>query len=266
MIYKDIAFAIKAIDDGAGFEGHASVFSTIDRVGDIVVPGAFKDTIPQFLEDGVVVWQHQWSEPIGKPTQAREDEKGLFIAATISDTVKGRDARTLMKDNVVKKLSFGYDILECERLNAENIANYTDISKATPKQLEEAFRWGYALKRLHLYEVSPVSVPAHPDADISGVKGNPPRDGGRLMDEHSGAVLATVKDYIDRLEGLAAKREQLSDEHMARLKALLAGVDGARVRIETLLKTSGPSVSQDDVLQAHARFLELESRLVAGRQ
>ncbi|MBX4215927.1 HK97 family phage prohead protease [Candidatus Parcubacteria bacterium] len=266
MRFKDIPFSIKAIDDGAGFEGYASVFGTIDRVGDIVCKGAFSETIPQFLKDGVIVWQHRWSEPIGKPKAAHEDEKGLYISAAISDTAQGRDCRTLMKDEVVKKLSFGYDVLDAEKLTSANIESYCDTSSMTAKQLEEAFAWGFALKRLHLYEVSPVSVPAHPDADITGVKAGP--QAGRRFDDHSVAVLATVKDYLDRIDDLRSDRAEdgrdLSEEHRSRMKSLIEGLEGAKGRIEELLKLSEPLAKAGDVLQAHAAFLEFESRRFAG--
>jgi HK97 family phage prohead protease len=266
MKYKDIRYEVKALDDdGAGFEGHASVFSTVDRVGDIVVPGAFKDTLPTFLADGVVVWQHNWSQPIGRPVEAHEDEKGLFIKATLSDTAAGRECRTLMKDGVIKKLSFGYDIVEAEKLTPQNIATYCSVEQTPPDRLEQAFKWGFALKRLELFEVSPVSVPAHPDADVSAVKAR--SQTGRRFDEHSVAVLAAVKDYVDRLEDLRADRGEsgrsLSKEHFSRMEALLSGLGEAMDRLKALsAPAEGAKDEQAAARDAHAQLLALESRLL----
>ena len=47
--------------------------------------------------------------PIGIPTELREDAKGLFMSAKISDTTLGRDVKTLIHDGVLCELSIGYD-------------------------------------------------------------------------------------------------------------------------------------------------------------
>ena len=54
-----------------------------------------------FLASGVILWQHNPNVPIGKPLEAREDEKGLWFRATIEDTSAGMDARKLMKAGVI---------------------------------------------------------------------------------------------------------------------------------------------------------------------
>ena len=62
--------AVKASDDDrcAGeFEGHCAGILNIDRVGDMILPGAFAAGLADFLKEGVVAWQHDWTMPIGKP-------------------------------------------------------------------------------------------------------------------------------------------------------------------------------------------------------
>src|SRR5689334_19610403 len=116
---KAISFSIKAdsLKDGE-FAGYGAAFSNLDRVGDIIAPGAFKDTIPEFLANGVIAWQHDWTTPIGKALEAHEDEQGLFIRAKLSDTTQGRDALTLLRDGVIKKLSIGYRVKDAEFFNS----------------------------------------------------------------------------------------------------------------------------------------------------
>ena len=266
MNYKSLPFQVKAMDDSTGsFEGYASVFGVLDRVGDVVVKGAFAQDLPRFLDEGVITWQHDWGTPIGRPSKAYEDERGLFVHGVISDTMCGRDARTLMKDGVVTKLSFGYDTLEAERLTPENIGSYIDLPSADPHALEQAFKWGYALKKLRIWEVSPVSIPAHPDADITGAKSG---SGGRTVIDQSVGVLATLRDYSGRLKDIRDLRLEkggdLSGEHRAALASLLDGMDQLGKDLRGLLTDPPAPVDQDAVRKAHADFLRLESRLIAG--
>jgi len=69
--------SVKADDSGqyAGeFMGYAAGIHNIDRVGDMILPGAFVEDLPRFLNEGVVCWQHDWMTPIGVPMEAREDD------------------------------------------------------------------------------------------------------------------------------------------------------------------------------------------------
>ena len=172
MLYKALPFEIKSVSDSGEFEGYAAAFNNLDRTGDIILPGAFKDTIPAFLKDGIIAWQHDWTEPIGKPTHAEEDKKGLFIKGTLSDTARGRDARTLMKDGVVKKMSIGYQTKDWAPHTDESLRSIlgSSYSEYDASDLASALDWGRILKRLDLYEASPVSVPANNQADITRVK------------------------------------------------------------------------------------------------
>jgi len=173
---KTLQFDLKASSaDGGTFEGYANAFHNIDSAQEIVVPGAFTDTLPQFLEDGFIGGiNHQWDMPIGKPTGAKEDVLGLFIQAMISDTVSGRDCRTLMKDRVIKKMSIGYRVKADEWLEtADEVAAYWKQHSYQPTAQDIA-RSQYGVRLLHkinpLFECSPVTVPANDRADISRVK------------------------------------------------------------------------------------------------
>ncbi len=112
-------FGFKAAGDGLSerqFAGYANTWD-LDSDGDMVMPGAFNATIPQFLTDGFIAWQHGWDNPIGKPIAASEDGTGLFIKAQLSDTTQGRDAITLVRDGVVRKMSIGFEVEQSEDLS-----------------------------------------------------------------------------------------------------------------------------------------------------
>lgn len=78
-----------------------------------------------------------------------EDEKGLLMTAEISDTSYGRDYHTLIKDGILRNMSFGFSV-DKDKWRKLNDGTYTrDISDLT------------------LYEVSVVTNSAYPQSTIS---------------------------------------------------------------------------------------------------
>lgn len=216
--------AVKESEDGkcAGeFQGYAAGIHSIDRVGDMILPGAFTADLPRFLKEGVVCWQHDWMTPIGVPLEASEDEYGLMTRSRISCTTQGKDAMTLIRDGVVKKLSIGYRVQDYEWVDRAGLINYLGSANLTEQrrnaivqdydemELDECF----LLKKIKLFEYSPVTIPANPHASITGAK----------------SLLAglTFKDQL--LTALAAVREV--KEHAGQIKALRAQ-DGRRLSVE----------------------------------
>ena len=106
-------------------------------------PGAIRS-----VEDVKLFWQH--SEPIGKILEGRDTEAGFEIRAMISDTPRGQEAYTLLKDGVINKFSVGFMPLEQTR----------DGSLVTRTLVD-------------LKEVSLVSFPAFSGASVSEVREEP---------------------------------------------------------------------------------------------
>ena len=78
-----------------------------------------------------------------------EDEKGLLMTAEISDTSYGRDYHTLIKDGILRNMSFGFTV-DKDKWNKAKDGTYTrEVSELT------------------LYEVSVVTNPAYPQSTIS---------------------------------------------------------------------------------------------------
>jgi|SRR6185312_4278072 len=217
MAQKSLSFQIKAVsDDGSQFTGLASAYNVLDRAGDIVPPGAFTKALPGFMKDGVICWNHDWSEPVGRPLDVKDLPEGLELTATISDTARGRDARTLLKDGVVKKLSIGYDVEEADDLTPDLLKSFLGdeaFAALSGKMLNRALYWGQLLKVINpLYEVSLVSIPANNSCDITAVKALESleelsellRSAG--LNDRSLLVKATAADaaeYVGRMKRLA---------------------------------------------------------------
>lgn len=183
MDKMDFASEIKLLagDEGAGtVQGYASVFGLLDRGGDIVLPGAFKQSIADWKrkkKSVPMLWQHSSAEPIGVWTDLAEDERGLKATGTlIMDVPKAAEARALIKGGAVSGLSIGYRTKEAE------LDRTTGVRK---------------LKKVELWEVSLVTFPMLPEAQVSGVK-------------QSGAFDARAWEQAFRDEGLSNSEAKLA--------------------------------------------------------
>ena len=241
MDKRSFPFELKSLDDQTGvFEGYAAVFGNMDEGGDVVEPGAFAKTLQERGQRVKICWQHDWREPIGKPLELREDAQGLFVKARLSDTQRGRDALTLLRDGVVDELSFGYETIKSE--------------------------WGkdgdgqrvHLLKELRLYEISPVTVAMNEQARISAVKAAIPPHTTPKADEDvawdAGAVLREVEGreklrlihaWVDEEGDPDAKGSYKLPHHLADGRVVWRGVAAAGAAI--MGARGGAQIPEGDV-------------------
>ena len=102
------------------FSGYASVFGNEDSHGDVVLPGAFADSLAEhkargtmpalFVEHGAALGGDPL--PAGVWREMDEDERGLKVRGKISalDTDHGRRVRSLMQDGALRGLSIGFQV------------------------------------------------------------------------------------------------------------------------------------------------------------
>ncbi len=157
--YFDVPFESKSLTDDGTFEGYGSMFGgDPDAYGDVVNRGAFKETISAGGRNGfgiAMLYQHDPKQPIGSWKTIEEDKKGLHVVGKLIRGVpKADEAYLLMKENVLKGLSIGYDVEDYEIIE--------DKKKNTRTRI---------LKKINLWEISPVTFPALVRAQITNVKG-----------------------------------------------------------------------------------------------
>ena len=150
----DIPFEIKSISDSGAFTGYGSVFNVKDSYSDIVIKGAFTNSLNQWKEKGrlpALLWQHKMDEPIGYYTKMVEDDNGLYLEGQllIDDDPLAKRAHAHMKAKSLSGLSIGY------------ILNDYDYDKE---------KSAFILKDIDLWEVSVVTFPANDEARIDNVK------------------------------------------------------------------------------------------------
>lgn len=260
-----------AADQYAGeIEGYAAGIHNIDRAGDMILPGAFADDLPRFMSEGVVCWQHDWADPIGTPVEAREDSFGLWTKSRISKTSRGVDAMTLIRDGVIKKMSIGYRVQDYEAVNRAGLLAYlatTTLEESRKAGIVSAFdELGFGslflLKKIKLYEYSPVSVPANPNAIITDAKSLT----GLTFAQHSDAVLTAVEGLTERIAEITALRsEQGRKANPAHLELIdkLSDQCGSVIaelhRMAESLRPEEPAVS-DESKRIYAQFLRLQAQ------
>jgi HK97 family phage prohead protease len=96
---------------GAGaVEGYASLFGEVDQARDMVMPGAFTQTLRnRGLRRIPMLFQHDPSEPVGIWLELREDMRGLWARGRlIPEVARGRELLALVREGAIDGLSIGY--------------------------------------------------------------------------------------------------------------------------------------------------------------
>lgn len=184
MPKKSYAAKVKATaaDDASLGEGQftalASVFHNVDEVGDVVMPGAFADTLKAWEESNQpipVYWAHRMDDPsmnVGSVLEAAETDTGLQVKAQLDlENPTAVQVYRLLKGGRVSRMSFSYDVQD-----------------AAPAERDG--KSVYELRKLKLHEVSVVQVPANPEATVQEVKAaDPAGKAGRVLSAKNEATL-----------------------------------------------------------------------------
>ena len=108
----DFNFQLKSISDAGKFSGYGSVFGVKDSYDDIIVKGAFTESLASYKKLNrmpSLLWQHRSAEPLGVYTSMEEDDVGLKLDGQLAlGTVRGSEAHQLMKMGAISGLSIGY--------------------------------------------------------------------------------------------------------------------------------------------------------------
>ncbi len=101
---------LENIDQSGVFEGYASLFNRMDLGRDVVLPGAFRESLGKRGASGVrMLFQHDPSAPIGVWDKIYEDARGLFVRGRIMvEVARGREVLSLMRAGALDGLSIGF--------------------------------------------------------------------------------------------------------------------------------------------------------------
>ena len=199
---------LKSVDSTGVFEGYASLFNRQDLGRDVVLPGAFRETLRKRGAAGVrMLFQHDPNQPIGIWQKIHEDARGLFVRGRImTDVAKGREVLSLMREGALDGLSIGFR------------AEHGERSKQTGVR---------RLRKVDLWEISVVTFPMLPGARVSRVKSvgtkrstPTPREFERWLTHDAGLSRSQARAVMrDGLKGLDPMRDAGAGSTMQRLLA-----------------------------------------------
>jgi HK97 family phage prohead protease len=143
-----------AADGKRTISGHAAVFNRnsepmwgfVERVA----PGAFSESIG--TDDVRALFNHDPNIVLGRNTaktlRLSEDATGLAVEIDPPDTQAARDLLVSMERGDVTQMSFGFSVITDDWATVD----------------EQTMR---TLRKVRLYDVSPVTFAAYPDTDVS---------------------------------------------------------------------------------------------------
>jgi HK97 family phage prohead protease len=140
-------FEIREEGDGMTFVGYAAKFDQpSENLGgfvEYVERGAFSRSLKS-RNDVMLLWNHDAGQPLASTRSGTmkltEDEIGLRVEARLPETTLGKDLAILLRDKIVGKMSFGFNVIK-DSWNAEGNER--------------------RLKSVRLFEVSAVVWPAY---------------------------------------------------------------------------------------------------------
>jgi HK97 family phage prohead protease len=212
MEFKLIDLDLKADGDGFAVSGYGSVFDEVDSYGDRIVKGAFVESLAK--RKPKMLWQHRMDKPIGMWDTVAEDGKGLRVDGRLADTMQGREARELVKMGAMDGLSIGY------RTSADEMEGDIRI-----------------LKKIELYEVSFVTIPAASSAVVTSIKSEMTERGFEALLIEQGFSRSAAKTIV--ATGFKGYLEKLRDAAEGDPQQHLRDADELKASIETLLQIAG---------------------------
>lgn len=184
--HKYIARPLQTLNTNGTFEGHASLFNLIDLGRDLILPGAFKQTLNKNPASQIkMLWQHDAKTVLGHWIDIHEDGLGLYVKGQLNLKIAAaKEALALMEAGEIDVLSIGFRTIQCKR------------------DQQTGVRY---LSQIDLVEISIVTFPMMPKARIqrlmnaSSHKSNP-QDGSRLH------WLTSARAFVDQMRSRSVPR------------------------------------------------------------
>ena len=163
----NIEYKIRREGEHLYVKAYASTFGHEDSYNDIVVKGAFINSISGDNGRRVkLCYQHDIKDVRGKIIDIAEDDKGLFVEFRTSRTTKGKDLAIQIEDGELFELSIGYITLESDEINGIRYLKEVDlieisiVSRAANSQAS-------VISSERKSEFTAHSIKAMPDKDLS---------------------------------------------------------------------------------------------------
>jgi len=193
---KFTSLDLKAVEGDGSFEGYASLFHREDMSRDVVLPGAFADSLAKRGASGIkMLFQHDANQPIGVWGSLKEDARGLYAQGRLMPEVaKAREVHALMRAGALDGLSIGFRTVKGRRDRVSGVRR---------------------LEKVDLWEISVVTFPLLPEARVATMKARPfagaqptERDFERWLTRDAGLTRREARALMSAgFDGLKALRD-----------------------------------------------------------
>ena len=195
---RDFSLSLRATGDEGIIEGHAAIFGEKNGHNEIVLPGAFTETLSSHRAAGTMPFMfrnHSSNDVIGVWEEMEEDKRGLRVKGRfLLEKQIGRDAYVDVKKAQVRGLSVGF------------IATEDEYDYKTNTRI---------IRSMDLYEVSLVAFPSAKSANILNVRSEgidqilKPSDAERwLRDAAADVSKSQATAFVSRLLRMGAERRE----------------------------------------------------------
>jgi HK97 family phage prohead protease len=233
-------------DPKGTIEAIVSVFNNVDAAREVVMPGAFKDSLVRKLPKGV--WGHDWTQPVAKTVEAFEllpgDPRlpislmslgGLYIKGQFNlETQRGKEAYSDIQFGIIDEFSIGYKVVKAHTITEEG------------EEVTDPFAFFFGtryLDILELYEWSPVLVGMNDRTELIGVKEAP-------IGDVLGASLAAVFAVYEEAKALFDRRQKegrtFSSANMTKLESFVSSLEEVAAGMRQLLDSAKSKPADDN--------------------
>ena len=220
--------AVFDVSDAGEITGTAWPFGSEDRVGDIVVKGAFGTpaTLP-------MLWAHDQAQVVGVWTEITETDAGLTVKGQllVDDVERAREVRAMIRAGAATGLSIGF------------------VTKAaTPRKR------GRTITALDLHEISVVAVPCHRGAQITSIKSQEetPMEQEEIIEDTAPVIPANDAPGIDTkaFEKIVARLDKIEAKGNRPAPAIIGTAKPGTIEakaFESFLRRGAERISGDEV-------------------
>lgn len=196
---RDLNFRASVNDEGI-FEGYLSTYGDVDSYRTYFMPGAWDKSIERFNSGEVipVLWSHDRKMPIGKFTELKSDDKGLWGRGKLTlEDPQAKIAYAHMKDGSVMGLSVGFEM---------------DYDNVIYNRLLDAL----GIAEADLFECSVVVFPSNTNAKITNFKSQNHDHGENKME---GSIAETIEKMNAAIENLRTAQTAQNDAEISKRDA-----------------------------------------------
>jgi len=260
MLHKTFDILEAKSDAQSGtFEATVAVFGNVDRGGDRIMPGAFKNTLAKWEASGdpiPVILSHQWDNPmahIGVVEKAVETDKGLHVKGRldVADNEVARQVHRLMARRSLKEFSFGYEVPKGGEKRAKDGAN--ELLQIDLAEVGPTLKGMNPATELHAVKSALDATPAQEPTELQEVKARLEKIEQALEDLRSKAEVTTETKTDTAVDPLRKDAQKLA------LEIRSGGLSATPPRSQQVVEEPKPEPEMDpDALRKHSRDLMLQ--------